>query len=115
MGRYFCHKQSSLHGDKQRRILGTQVGRIVTCQLPHTRKQQHVLLHILKKEGGDTACAYSTDSWGESSLNVRGAFHGCGLPHTGIEYQEKAEQIGSDAVEVGRGDPVKTIRAIREL
>jgi hypothetical protein len=37
------------------------------------------------------------------------------LPHTGIEYQEKAEQIGSDAVEVGRGDPVMTIRAIREL
>ncbi len=31
----------------------------------------------------------------------------------GIEYQNKAQQIGSKGVEAGRGDPMKTIRAIR--
>jgi hypothetical protein len=33
----------------------------------------------------------------------------------GIEYQCKAQQIGSAAVESDRGDPIKNIREIREL
>jgi hypothetical protein len=32
-----------------------------------------------------------------------------------IEYQDKAERIGNNAVEARRVDPVKTTRAAREL
>jgi hypothetical protein len=31
----------------------------------------------------------------------------------GIEYQNKAQQIESERVEAGKGDPLKTIRATR--
>ncbi len=37
------------------------------------------------------------------------------LPHSGNDDQDKAQQIGSDVVEAGRGDTMKTIRAIRAL
>ncbi len=30
-------------------------------------------------------------------------------------YQDKAQQLGSEAVEAGRGDPMKTIKTIRGL
>jgi hypothetical protein len=32
-----------------------------------------------------------------------------------IEYQDKALKIENDAVEAGRGDPAKTIKAISDL
>jgi hypothetical protein len=37
------------------------------------------------------------------------------LLYSGKEYQDKAWQIGIDAVEAGRGDPIKTTKAVRGL
>ncbi len=35
--------------------------------------------------------------------------------YLGMNYPDKAQQIEIDAMEVGRGDPMKTIRASRGL
>ncbi len=55
------------------------------------------------------------DKWGEPSLKGRGLLHGDMLLYSGKEYQDKAWQIGIDAVEAGRGDPIKTTKAVRGL
>ncbi len=51
---------------------------------------------------------HATLTNGVNPLEGGGSLHDDVL---GIKYQEKAQQIRSDAVEPGRGDPMKTIHA----
>jgi hypothetical protein len=83
--------------------------------IPYTRQQQHGHLYIPEKEGSDKESALSTDKWGEPSLKGRGLLHEDMLLYSGKKYQDKAWQIGIDVVEAGRGDLIKTTKAVRGL